>query len=176
MILEVYDIECLSNLFTYTGFDCKNKKYYQFVICDWRNDLDELYNHLKRDKLIQVGFNNENYDYNLIHHILNHYEEYKYENGQYIAQALYSKSQEIIDQEFSVIADKNKYIKQIDLFKIWHYNNKARSCSYFQRTLNRINCGNPLRDLNTALHSNIVGSSRVNALWIVKASSIGQSY
>lgn len=129
MILEVYDIECLSNLFTYTGFDCKTKKYYQFVICDWRNDIDELYNHLKRDELIQVGFNNDSYDYPIIHHILNHYNEYKHKSGQYIAQALYSKSQEIIDQEFSVIADKNKYIKQIDLFRIWHYNNKARSCS-----------------------------------------------
>lgn len=129
MILEVYDIECLSNLFTYTGFDCKNKKYYQFVICDWRNDIDELYNHLKRDELIQVGFNNDNYDYPIIHHILNHYNEYSNLSGQIVAQNIYSKSQEIIDQEYSVISDKNKFIQQIDLFKIWHYNNKARSCS-----------------------------------------------
>lgn len=31
--------------------------------------------------------------------------------------------------EFSAIADKNSFIKQIDLFKIWHYNNKARMTS-----------------------------------------------
>lgn len=30
---------------------------------------------------------------------------------------------------FSAIADKNKYIPQIDLYLIWHYNNKARHTS-----------------------------------------------
>lgn len=129
MILEVYDLECLSNLFTYTGFDCKSKQWYQFVICKWRNDIKLLYEHLTRDKIIQVGFNNDNYDYPLEHHILNHYEEYKDLDGQDIATKLYQKSQTIIDQEFSAIADKNKFIAQIDLFKIWHYNNVARSTS-----------------------------------------------
>ena len=129
MILEVYDLECLTNLFTYTGFDCKEKKYYQFVICKWRNDLEELYKHLFRDKLTQVGFNNEGYDYPLLHHLINHYEEYKYCDGQDVAGRLYQKSQAIIDMEFSTIADKNKFIRQIDLYRIFHYNNKARSCS-----------------------------------------------
>lgn len=59
MILEVYDIETLSNLFTYTGYDVTNKSWYQFVICPWRDDTELLYNHLFRDKLIMVGYNNE---------------------------------------------------------------------------------------------------------------------
>lgn len=129
MILEVYDLECLRNLFTYTGYDPKKNKYYQFVICGWRNDLELLYDHLNRDKLIMVGYNNESYDYPLVHHILNHYEKYKHYTGQEIATALYDKSQEIIEQEFSVIADKNKYIFQIDLYRIHHFNNKARIAS-----------------------------------------------
>jgi hypothetical protein len=33
MLLEVYDIETLSNLFTYTGFDATNKKWYQTIVC-----------------------------------------------------------------------------------------------------------------------------------------------
>lgn len=129
MLLEVYDIETLSNLFTYTGFDATNKKWYQFVISRWRNDTVELYNHLRRDKIIQVGFNNDSFDYPVIHHFINHFEEYRYLNGQELAQKLYKKAQEIIEQEFSTIADKNKFIQQIDLFKIWHYNNAARSTS-----------------------------------------------
>ena len=129
MLLEVYDIETLSNLFTYTGFDATNKKWYQFVISRWRNDAVELYNHLRRDKIIQVGFNNDSFDYPVIHHFINHFEEYRYLNGQELAQKLYKKAQEIIEQEFSTIADKNKFIQQIDLFKIWHYNNAARSTS-----------------------------------------------
>ena len=129
MIIEVYDIEVLSNLFTYTGFDAKKKEWYQFVICEWRNDTDLLYNHLFRDEICQVGFNNEGFDYPVLHHFINHYGEYKTMSGQEVAQKLYNKSQEIIGQEFSVISDKNKYIKQLDLFRIWHYNNKARATS-----------------------------------------------
>lgn len=130
MILEVYDLECLKNLFTYTGFDVVKKEYYQFCICDWRNDAKLLWEHLHRDKITQVGFNNMGYDYTLLHHFLNHYEEeYQFMNGERLAVKLYEKSQEIIESEFSVIADKNVFIPQIDLYKIWHYNNAARRCS-----------------------------------------------
>lgn len=55
MILEVYDLESLSNLFTYTGYCPKEDKYYQFCICGWRNDIDALMEHLFKDKLLQVG-------------------------------------------------------------------------------------------------------------------------
>lgn len=129
MILEVYDIETLINVFTYTGYDVTNKRWYQFVISEWQNDSELLYNHLHRDKLIMVGYNNESFDYPVIHHFINHYDEYRNSPGLYIAQKLYNKSQDIISQEFSVIADKNKFIKQIDLFKLWHYNNPARKSS-----------------------------------------------
>lgn len=129
MILEVYDIETLSNLFTYTGFDATNKKWHQFVISKWRNNSKDLYNHLFRDKIYHVGFNNENFDYPVIHHFINHFDIHEHLDGQDLAQKLYDKSQEIIEQEFSTIADRHKFIYQIDLFKIWHYNNKARMTS-----------------------------------------------
>ena len=142
MLIEVYDIETLSNLFTYTGFDATNKQWYQFVISKWRNDVELLYSHLFRDKLYHVGFNNENFDYPVIHHLINHYKEYQNLNGEDLAQKLYKKSQDIIDQEFSTIADKNKFIKQIDLFKMWHYSNPARATS--------------LKDLEIAMRMNNV--------------------
>lgn len=126
--IEIYDLETLSNLFTYTGYNCNTKTWYQFVISSWRNDFEELINHLKTD-IVQVGFNNENFDYPIVHHLLNHQEEYHYKTGQEIAQKLYDKSQELISNQFNTIADKNKYIQQIDLFKIWHYDNKARKTS-----------------------------------------------
>ena len=135
---EVYDVETLQNIYTYTGYDCITKEWKQFVICNWRNDIDELVKHLlllKQDQYYMVGFNNENFDYPIIHHILNHFEEYKYMTGQEIAQDIYEKAQALINntnsdgKQFNTIADKNKYIRQIDLFKIWHYNNKARATS-----------------------------------------------
>lgn len=129
MILEVYDLECLSNLFTYTGYCPKTNEWFQFIICSWKNDYEDLINHLHRDKLLQVGFNNESYDYPLIHHLLNNYKDYKDKSGLTLSQCIYTKSQEIIAQEFSIIADRNKFIPQIDLYRIWHYNSKARNCS-----------------------------------------------
>jgi hypothetical protein len=127
-MIEVYDLECLSNLFTYTGYDYKNDKWYQFVICKWRNDYEELLKHLYTLKL-QIGFNNKKYDYPLEHHLINHANDYINMDGQVLAQFLYQKSQSIIDTEFSEIADKNEFISQLDLFKIWHYSNKARLTS-----------------------------------------------
>lgn len=129
MLFEVYDIETLSNLFTYTGYDINNKSWHQFVICPWRDDTELLYNHLFRDKLMMIGYNNEGFDYPIIHHLINHFKEYKDISSSEVAQKLYKKAQEIINQEFSTIADKNKFIKQIDLYKIHGYDNEARRCS-----------------------------------------------
>lgn len=132
MITEVYDLETLSNLFTYTGYSLQEKKYYQFIIHAKLNQSKELYEHLRRDKeMYQVGFNNENFDYPLIHYFLKNYEsQFKYLNGQEIAQNLYSEAQRLINtEEFTSIKDKDKFIKQYDLYQIWHYNNKARITS-----------------------------------------------
>lgn len=130
MILEIYDLECLSNIFTYTGYRPKENKYYQYVICPWRNDSKELFEHLTSDNIIQVGFNNISYDYPLEHHFLRHFKcEYGLYSGLEVSQRLYEKSQYIIEQEFTAISDKNVLIQQIDLYRIWHYNNKARLCS-----------------------------------------------
>lgn len=129
MVSEVYDIESLSNLFTYTGYVRQTGEFHQFVIHRSRNDYVEFIEHLKRDKLIMVGFNNESYDYPVIHHMLRHFENYEHLPGDVLAERIYQKSQDIIRQEFSIISDKNKLITQIDLFRIHHYNNAARMVS-----------------------------------------------
>ena len=73
-----------------------------------------------RKGFFQIGFNNNNFDYPILHHFLNHYHEYKYLSGDQIAFKLYQKAQELIHDEnqFKEIADKNKFIFQIDLFQI----------------------------------------------------------
>lgn len=129
MLSEVYDIECLSNFFSYTGYCRQTKEYYVFVIHQSRNDFIALINHLFREKLIMIGFNNDNYDYPIIHHLINHKDEYSILNGFELSQKIYAKSQEIISEQFSTVADWNKKIMQIDLFKIWHYDNLAKSTS-----------------------------------------------
>lgn len=58
MLLEVYDLESLSNLFTYTGYRPKTNEWFQYIICPWRNDGEELYNHLTNNKFVQCGLTN----------------------------------------------------------------------------------------------------------------------
>ena len=129
MLSECYDIETLINLFTYTGYCRQTKTYYQFVIHKLQNDYEALIQHLKRDKLIMIGYNNEGFDYPVIHHMINHYEEYRWLNGYELSQKIYEKAQSIINEQFTAIADYNKHIQQIDLFKIHHYDNAAKSTS-----------------------------------------------
>lgn len=130
MNVEVYDIETLYNCFTYTGFNTKENKWYQFVIHDSINDLPELYNHIKNDLIMMVGYNNENFDYPVIHWILtNYYNLIKLSNDD-IAKQIYKEAQRIINStQYEVIPDKKKIIPQTDLFLIWHYNNNARRTS-----------------------------------------------
>lgn len=131
MVTEVYDLETLSNLFTYTGYCLQDGLYYQFVIHKSLNQTEELYTHLKREKnMYQVGYNNEAFDYPVLHYFLVNYNRLKTLSGQEVAQELYAKAQEVItSDEFQTIWDNQKIIKQIDLFLIWHYNNRARSTS-----------------------------------------------
>lgn len=129
MLFEVYDIETLSNLFTYTGYCRNTNTLHQFVIHQSQNDYEELLNHLFRDPMIMIGFNNEGFDYPILHHMINHRSEYIYLSGNDLAEKIYKKSQDIINMEFSMVADKNKHIRQIDLYMIHHYNNANRRTS-----------------------------------------------
>lgn len=129
MLFEVYDIETLSNLFTYTGYCRNTNTLHQFVIHQSRNDYEELLNHLFRDPMIMIGFNNEGFDYPILHHMINHKDEYIHLSGHDLSEKIYKKSQDVINMEFSMVADKNKHIRQIDLYLIHHYNNANRRTS-----------------------------------------------
>lgn len=128
----VYDIETLKSCFTYIGVDIETKEEFKFVIHKDRFELEALVKHLQQCKA-QVGFNNLNFDYPIIHLILNRY-KYWVANiftAQEIIDEIYAKAQEIISNQntpgyFSSIRDKDVIIPQLDLFKIWHYDNKAR--------------------------------------------------
>ena len=130
MNVEVYDIETLSNCFTYTGYNTKENKWYQFVIHDSINQLGDLYNHIKNDLIMMVGFNNEKFDYPVLHWILTNATKLIRQSSDQIARDIYKEAQRIINSsEYEVIPDSKKFVPQTDLFLIWHYNNKARLTS-----------------------------------------------
>ena len=57
-------------------------------------------------------------DYPVLHHIINHYQEYVSLSASDIVMRIYKKSQDVINMEFSAIADKNKFVPQLDLYKM----------------------------------------------------------
>lgn len=127
---EVYDIETLINLFTYTSYVVEEDKWYTFVIHDDLNQCNELYKHLSRKGFFQVGFNNNDFDYPILHYFILNYKSFKYLSGFELANNLYQKAQQLInDTEYHGIKENDKLIFQLDLYKIWHYNNKARRAS-----------------------------------------------
>lgn len=127
-ITVVYDIETLSNLFTYTAMDKDTKEVYKFVIWKEQNDFIDFLYHLA-DCKGQIGFNNLDFDYPVIHHIIQNKNKLVKMSGEEIAKFIYKKAQSVISQEYSAVKENEVLIPQLDLFRIHHYNNKARMTS-----------------------------------------------
>lgn len=131
----VYDIETLASCFTYTAINIDTEQVVQYVIHKDRNDIDNLLIHLLTCKGA-IGFNNTNFDYPILHYLmLNHESLSLKDDPEFTIKVLYGKAQEIINSQNSspfniyVVKDRECKIPQLDLFKLWHFNNKARSTS-----------------------------------------------
>ena len=94
---------------------------------DEREELFEYLRNIVRARGKMVGFNNTGFDYPVLHHLL--------KNKQSTVIELYNKSQAVIAGFYSensfanIVRDKDELIPQVDLFKIHHYDNKARMTS-----------------------------------------------
>ena len=130
MIFVHHDYESYPNIFTATFF--VNDKTYQFEVSWRRNDSFALYDFLDwcvDNYVIHVGFNNEGYDYNLTHAILNFDRNYPFD-----AADVYVVNEWIINtpwkQRFSnIIPAHKRLIRQLDLYKMCHFDNEARNRS-----------------------------------------------
>jgi hypothetical protein len=134
----VYDIETLKSCFTYTGINIDTEEVVQYALHKDRWDERELLFHLSSCKG-QIGFNNLDFDYPIIHCVL---ENTIHQNGltsgwddlkpKVFIENIYGQAQSIINEQDIFkrgIRAKDIRIPQLDLFKIWHYNNKARRTS-----------------------------------------------
>lgn len=124
----VYDIETLCNCFTYTAIDRDSDDTVKFVIWNKINDLSGLLEHL--DSCIGlIGYNNLEFDYPVIHHIVKNRDKFLTYTAKRLAKEIYKKAQKVIEELFSMVKEDEVLIPQLDLYKIWHYDNNARRCS-----------------------------------------------
>lgn len=133
--IYVYDIETLAGCFTYTAYNIDTTKIVKYVIHEDRNDLEELIRHLESCKG-HIGFNNLSFDYPIIHRIILKQEIYYNQEDKLTINDIYNTAQNIINEQSLpfiqrkyTLWDKDIIIPQLDLFKIWHYDNRARATS-----------------------------------------------
>jgi len=142
--IEIYDIEVLRNCFLYLGIDTKSNQIIEFVIFDKRNDLRALCRHLRSLKG-QIGFNNLNYDSQVCQFILNNLIIWENATTDEITEAIFKFSQETINRSdvgFPVYSEYKLFCKQLDLYKMHHFDNRAKvqSLKGLQCNLNYFNC------------------------------------
>lgn len=123
-----YDIETYPNIFTFSAKHIVSGRRFYFEISERVNQSLELYQlllSLSKTNARMVGFNNIGFDYPVVHHfMLTH---------QYATVGtIYNKAMSIInsDDRFGhIIWPSDRIIEQLDLYKIHHFDNAARSTS-----------------------------------------------
>lgn len=142
----IYDLETYPNIFTADFKHPATGTRQLFEISDRRNNAFELYsflNALAAAKCRMVGYNNVGFDYPIIHFFI------QQSNAGYFpdVNALYTRAQQILNTPWerrfdNIIWDNDRFIEQIDLFKIHHFDNDARRTSLkmleFNMRLNNI--------------------------------------
>jgi hypothetical protein len=126
----IYDIETYPNVFTLALEHAEAPLHWMFEISDLRNDSREIVaflQYLADTNSRMVGFNNLGFDYPVVHTLM--------KMGYSDARTLYDKAMAIIGAQdddnkwMHQVNPSDRYVPQIDLFKIHHFDNKARATS-----------------------------------------------
>ena len=131
LVVEVVDIETYRAMFLYCGYDPVTKEKFQFEISWRKNQLDALVKHLKdRKRQFLVTFNGLSFDGQVLQFMLDKHRKWFDTPYHEVVKKIQQFAQEIIDnQDYELPPPyKEHYMdfKQIDLFKVLHYDNDAR--------------------------------------------------
>jgi len=128
----VFDVETYPNVFTLAVEHADAPLRWSFEISGWRNDSKEIIEflgYLKDTNARMIGFNNLGFDYPVLHTLIR--------MGYSDSRALYDKAMAIINTQdddeggkwMHQVNPSDRFVEQIDLFKIHHFDNRARSTS-----------------------------------------------
>ena len=125
----IYDLETYPNVFTVAAEHATLPIKWSFEISAWRDDSAAIIDWLDGLRSIgarMVGFNNIGFDYPILHMLTR--------MGKSDARTLYNKAMAIIgaqddDRFVHMVKPSDRIVEQIDLFKIHHFDNKARATS-----------------------------------------------
>jgi hypothetical protein len=129
-----HDIETMQELFLVGIYDPHTDMYFEFEVSKWANELDSFvrFTEAHRDDY-WVGYNNLRFDSQVIEYILRNYEHWYDMTGLEICALIAQKAADVIhDANYDVFPEYREEqlsLKQLDLFKLNHYDNKNRMVS-----------------------------------------------
>ena len=132
----VMDYETLKNCFVGVFKHYKTDVRKIFVIHKLRDDSEEFIKFLRKNiknKEYHIAFNGIGFDSQVTHNILKHYKDWKGMDPDEKTQEIYTFAQNAIqksnNREFQEFPEWNMKIKQIDVFKLNHWDNMAKRSS-----------------------------------------------
>ncbi len=134
MQVLIYDIETLIEMFLVGVYDPQTDMYFEFEVSQKRNDLDSFLRFAEAHNMhYWVGYNNIRFDSQVIEWILRNAENWHELSTMEICEKIAQKAADVIhDANYDVFPEYREHelsLKQLDLFKINHYDNKNRMVS-----------------------------------------------
>lgn len=130
-----FDIETFPNCFLFSGKFLGFDQIYTYELSTRKNQRSELLAHLsylqgQGDEM--VGFNSLGFDYPVIHELLNNTYTFNYDTAYQKAQQIFNAQSNANFGYFKnpyIVKLQDRIIAQIDLFKINHFDNTAKTTS-----------------------------------------------
>lgn len=134
MKVLIYDIETMQELFLINIYDPQEDTSREFMVSRWHYSLDAFMNYVHNHReYYWVGYNNLRFDSQVVEWIIRNYEYWHEVPRLELCAKIAQKAQDVIhDANYDVFAEYREdalTLKQIDLFKINHYDNKNRMVS-----------------------------------------------
>jgi hypothetical protein len=134
MNILIYDIETMQELFLIGIYNPESKTYTEFEVSKDKNQLDGYMRFIEQHpEYYWVGYNNLRFDSQVIEWILRNYENWHELTALETAAKIAQKAADIIhDANYDVFPEYREEwltLKQIDLFRVNHYDNKNRRVS-----------------------------------------------
>ncbi len=134
MNVLIYDIETMQELFLIGIYNPESKTYTEFEVSKDRNQLDGFMRFIdQHPEYYWVGYNNLRFDSQVIEWILRNYDNWHELTALETAAKIAQKAADVIhDANYEVFPEYREEwltLKQIDVFKVNHYDNKNRMVS-----------------------------------------------
>ena len=129
-----YDIETMQEFFLVVVYNPQEDKYYQFGVNRWQNDLDKFIRFTEQHTdFYWVGYNNLRFDSQVVEWVIRNYDNWHILTNLDICGRIAQKAADVIhDANYDVFPEYREQdlsLRQLDLFKIHHFDNKNRRVS-----------------------------------------------